>query len=44
MVTIGTISPYEAQEAIEISLACLERRTADIELQFTRSKLGLVSA
>ncbi|HLK57654.1 MAG TPA: hypothetical protein VKU00_13900 [Chthonomonadaceae bacterium] len=43
MVTIGTLSPYEAEEAIEISLSCLERRTAEVELQFTRSKLSLVA-
>lgn len=42
MVTIGTMSVYEAEESIEISRACLERRTADVELQFTRSKAGLV--
>lgn len=41
MVTIGTMSTYEAEEVIEISLACLERRTADIELQTTRSKKTL---
>ena len=41
MVTIGTMSPYEAEEAIEISLSCLERRNATIELQITRSKLSL---
>ena len=41
MVTIGTMSPYEAEEAIEISLSCLEHRTSQIELQLTRSKLSL---
>jgi hypothetical protein len=42
MVTIGTMSTYEAEEVIEISLACLEHRKADVELQYTRSKAGLV--
>lgn len=42
MVTIGTMSTYEAEEVIEISLACLERRKAEVELQYTRSKAGLV--
>jgi hypothetical protein len=42
MVTIGTMSTYEAEEAIEISLACLEHRRADVELQRTRSKSLLV--
>jgi hypothetical protein len=41
MVTIGTMSPYEAEEVIELSLACLERRKAEVELQFTRSKKAL---
>jgi len=41
MVTIGTMSAYEAEEVIEISLACLERRAADVKLQVTRSKRGL---
>lgn len=42
MVTLGTFSTYEAEESIEISLACLERRTAGVELQFTRSKKSIV--
>jgi hypothetical protein len=41
MVTIGTMSTYEAEEVIEISLACLERRKAEVELQRTRSKRTL---
>jgi hypothetical protein len=41
MVTIGTICPYEAEEAIELSLSFLERRSAQVELQYTRSKLSL---
>jgi hypothetical protein len=44
MVTVGTQSVYEAEEVIELSLANLERRTADVELQFTRSKQSLATA
>jgi hypothetical protein len=42
MVTIGTMTPYEAEEVIEISLAHLEHRQADVELQTTRSKKSLI--
>ncbi len=42
MVTIGTMSTYEAEEVIEISLACLEHRQPQVELQVTRSKKALV--
>ena len=38
MVTIGTISPKEAEEVVELSLAILERRQANVQLQETRSK------
>jgi hypothetical protein len=38
MVTIGTMTAYEAEEVIEISRACLEGREANLDLQFTRSK------
>lgn len=38
MVTVGTMSPDEAREDIEISLSILERRSANVELQTTRSK------
>jgi len=38
MVTIGTTTPDEAKEVIEISRAYLECRIAKIELQKTRSK------
>ena len=41
MVAVGTMSPYEAEEDIELSLAILERRRPDVELQYTRSKLTL---
>lgn len=42
MVTVGTMSTYEAEEVIEISLACIEQRKSTVELQYTRSKAGLV--
>jgi hypothetical protein len=41
MVTIGTTTPAEAREVIEISLQLLERRVPDNELQRTRSKRTL---
>ena len=43
MVTIGTMSTYEAEEVIELSLAILSRRKAEVELQFTRSKRTLTA-
>lgn len=42
MVTIGTTTPDEAKEVIEISRTYLERRTPEIELQKTRSKESLM--
>ena len=42
MITVGTMSTYEAEEVIEISRACLENRDADLTLQVTRSKQALV--
>lgn len=41
MVTVGTMTPDEAKELIELSLAILERRTADVKLQETRSKASI---
>lgn len=38
MVCIGTNSPYEAAEVIELSLSILEHRVPCVELQKTRSK------
>jgi hypothetical protein len=38
MVAVGTSTPDEAREVIEISCSILERRAADVELQETRSK------
>ena len=38
LVTVGTLTPEEARECIEISRAALERRQADRQLQYTRSK------
>jgi len=42
MVTVGCLSTYEAEEVIELSLACLEGRPPRTDLQFTRSKKTLV--
>jgi hypothetical protein len=41
MVTIGTTTPDEAREVIEISLNLLQKRIPDNELQRTRSKNSL---
>ena len=41
MVTVGTTTPDEAHEVIEISLDLLNRRIPDNELQQTRSKKSL---
>jgi hypothetical protein len=41
MVTIGTTTPDEAREVIELSLDILQRRMPDNELQKTRSKTSL---
>ena len=41
MICIGCLTPDEAKEVIEISLAQLERRPANVELQTTRSKKSL---
>ena len=41
MVTIGTTTPEEARESIEISLDLLDRRIPDNDLQRTRSKNSL---
>lgn len=38
MVTVGTMSPYEAAECVELSMGILERRKPEIKLQETRSK------
>lgn len=38
MVTVGTFTPEEAREDIEISLSILEKRRPEVELQRTRSK------
>ena len=38
MVTVGTVSPKEAEECIEMSLGILERKYVSQELQETRSK------
>jgi hypothetical protein len=41
MVTIGTTTPDEAREVVELSLDALHRRVRDHELQRTRSKQSL---
>jgi hypothetical protein len=38
MVTVGTMTPDEARELIEISLSILQRRPSEVQLQRTRSK------
>jgi hypothetical protein len=38
MVTVGTMSPAEAAEVIELSLSILDRRESSVRLQETRSK------
>lgn len=38
MVTVGTMSPREAHEVIEMSMGILERREVHLDLQETRSK------
>lgn len=41
MVVVGTTTPEEAREIIDISLDLLERRPLSHDLQFTRSKNSL---
>jgi hypothetical protein len=41
MVCVGTSTPDEAREVIEISLSLLERRMSEVELQKTRSKASV---
>ena len=41
MVAVGTLTPREAEEDIEISLSILERRTSEVKLQETRSKASI---
>lgn len=41
MVTVGTMTPKEAQECIDLSLGILERRTTEMQLQETRSKSSI---
>jgi hypothetical protein len=43
MVTIGTTTPAEAQEVINISLDLLSHRSPKTELQITRSKSSLLT-
>ena len=41
MVTVGTMSPREAEEVIEMSMGILERRSIQLNLQETRSKASV---
>jgi hypothetical protein len=41
LVTVGTMSPREAQECIDLSLGIIEKRDVQIELQETRSKASI---
>ena len=41
MVTVGTMTPDEAKELIDISLSLLERRGSTVQLQRTRSKASV---
>ena len=41
MVSLGTMTPEEAAEGIELSLSILERRKSQVELQRTRSKASI---
>lgn len=41
MVTVGTMSPAEAAEVIELSMSILEFRRAGVDLQETRSKSAI---
>ena len=44
MVTVGTMSPDEAKECIEMSLGILEGREGKVQLQETRSKASIKAA
>jgi hypothetical protein len=41
MVTVGTMTPKEAAEVIELSLSILEQRQSGVQLQETRSKASV---
>jgi hypothetical protein len=41
MVTVGTTTPDEAREVIELSIDLLDHRIPDNQLQTTRSKMSL---
>ena len=41
MVTVGTMSPMEAEEVIDLSRSILEHRQSDVKLQETRSKASV---
>jgi hypothetical protein len=41
MVTVGTTTPEEAREVIELSIDLLDRQLPENQLQMTRSKKSL---
>jgi hypothetical protein len=41
MVTVGTMTPQEAQECIDLSFSILEKKEVTVELQETRSKVAI---
>lgn len=43
MVCIGTFTPYEAEEVLEVSRSLLERRVPEVPLQETRSKASVTA-
>lgn len=43
LVTVGTVSPLEAQEMVDLSLSILEKKPYAGELQVTRSKASLTA-
>lgn len=43
MIAVGTMTPDEAKEVIELSLAFLEKRSSDVVLQRTRSKRAMTA-
>jgi hypothetical protein len=44
MICIGTMTPDQAREVVDLSLALLERRMPEVELQTTRSKKSIIDA
>ena len=42
LITVGTLTPDEAKELVELSLSHFERRKAAVDMQMTRSKQTLI--